>query len=55
MCAQEPFFTLRPVFETQSDSEDDFDSQNEDDQPPATVQGKGNSMGAGVQGVDKGK
>ena len=43
---------MSSVFETQSDSEDDFDSQNEDYQP---VQAKGNSMGAGVHGVDKGE
>jgi len=41
MCLKEPFFTQRPVFGTENDSEDDAESQNEDDNPPASVQRKG--------------
>jgi hypothetical protein len=53
--AQEPFFTHRPVFGIQSDSEDGFDSQNEDDRPPATMVGKGNLAGTGAHCIDKGE
>jgi hypothetical protein len=40
------------VFEIQSDTEDGLDSQNEDDQPPATM---GNLTGTGAHCIDKGK
>ena len=43
------------MFEIQSDSEDGLDSQNEDDQPPATMAGKGNSTGTGANRIDKGE